>query len=317
MLTHRGFSAWIVVEGKPLPEYLVAVDSSKNRVSCWIPSEEGKNFAVHWKDHGGKVDSCSFITLDGFVVPGRFLFGNGEASRQGVRTSATTERPFVFQKVDEAASEISSESPPKEIGMVTLRVKRVARVETRPANPIQELPKTLLGKRKPGDFCVGFGEEKGTDEQHPSTWSVIAHDKTVPGSKQPSTYVSFVFRYRSREFLEAQGIATELEPVCAPAVTKRAPVRRVVSLPSSMPSLDIREPPRKKTKLAMIPPLGPYSRPVQDMRRTASCKVEPKKQDGFPGRRMFTFSALTPESPWGDSGTSSPEAGFSQSSGTD
>ena len=42
MLTHRGFSAWIVVEGKELPEYLAAVDSDANRVSCWIPGDEGQ-----------------------------------------------------------------------------------------------------------------------------------------------------------------------------------------------------------------------------------------------------------------------------------
>ncbi|KAF8077820.1 hypothetical protein FPV67DRAFT_1463135 [Lyophyllum atratum] len=254
MLTHRGFSAWIVVDGKPLPEYLVAVDSNANRVSCWIPSEEGKNFAVHWQDHGAQVDTCSFITLDGFVVPGRFLFGDGEASRQGVRTSASTERPFLFQKVDETASEASSEGASKDIGMITLRIKRVARADLKPANTILELPKTLLGKRKAGDFCVGFGEEKEAQERFPSTWSVVPHDKTVPGANRPSTYVSFVFRYRSREFLEAQGIATEAEPVHAPP-PRRAPIRRVVSLPPSMPSLDIRVPPRKKAKLAMIPPL--------------------------------------------------------------
>jgi hypothetical protein len=55
---------------------------------------------VHWKDHGGKVDTCSFITLDGFVVPGRFLFGEGETWRQGVRSSMNTERPFMFQRVE-------------------------------------------------------------------------------------------------------------------------------------------------------------------------------------------------------------------------
>jgi hypothetical protein len=42
MLTHRGFSAWIVADGETLPEYLVAVDSNANKVSCWIPSKEGQ-----------------------------------------------------------------------------------------------------------------------------------------------------------------------------------------------------------------------------------------------------------------------------------
>ncbi|KAJ8586104.1 hypothetical protein M405DRAFT_744160 [Rhizopogon salebrosus TDB-379] len=96
MLTHRGFSAWIVSEGQQIHEYLVAVDKKANRVSCWIPSEAGKTFSIHWKDAGTNVHSCTFITLDGFVVPGRFLFGEGSASRDGIRTGPSTERPFVF-----------------------------------------------------------------------------------------------------------------------------------------------------------------------------------------------------------------------------
>jgi hypothetical protein len=47
------------------------------------------------------VDSCGFIKLDGFIVPGRFLFGQGITSRGGVRASKSTERPFMFQKVKE------------------------------------------------------------------------------------------------------------------------------------------------------------------------------------------------------------------------
>lgn len=45
------------------------------------------------------MDSCGFIILDGLVVPGRFLFGEGITSRGGVRASKSTERPFMFQKV--------------------------------------------------------------------------------------------------------------------------------------------------------------------------------------------------------------------------
>lgn len=47
------------------------------------------------------MDTCGFITLDGFTVPGRFLFGEGTACRGGVRTSRTTERPFIFQNISE------------------------------------------------------------------------------------------------------------------------------------------------------------------------------------------------------------------------
>ena len=116
MLTHRGFSAWIVSNGAPIDEYLVTVDEKNHCVSCWVPGDEGRvsvhsattsagshesqTFSVHWRDHGSRIDSCGFISLDGFVVPGRFLLGDGETSRQGVRTGNATERPFVFGRVE-------------------------------------------------------------------------------------------------------------------------------------------------------------------------------------------------------------------------
>ncbi|KAH0583727.1 hypothetical protein H2248_009334 [Termitomyces sp. 'cryptogamus'] len=307
MLTHRGFSAWIVVDGKPLPEYLIAVDSNKNCVSCWIPSEEGKSFSVYWQDHGGQVDTCSFITLDGLVVPGRFLFGCGTASRQGVRTSLSTERPFVFQKVDQAVENISAlEGSSKDSGMIILRIKRVARVETHPPNPMLELPSTYVGKRKPGDHCIGFGQEARTNEQYPSTWSVVAYEEKERKNTKPSTYVSFVFRYRSREFLEAQGIITDLESETIYSSTpKQAAGRRVVSLPSTMPFVDLTMPPKKKAKTSMISQLGP-GRLAPDTRRTVSLKVNPKRPGEFPGQGLLVPSEIQRESPWGfskDNGT--------------
>lgn len=99
MLSHLGFSAWISCEDKPLPEF--EVHATSNRVTCWIPSKEGRAFVVHWRDEGSKIDTAAYITLDGFVVSGRFLFGEGKASRGGVRTGISSERPFVFSRVDE------------------------------------------------------------------------------------------------------------------------------------------------------------------------------------------------------------------------
>ncbi|KAJ7097743.1 hypothetical protein B0H15DRAFT_822419 [Mycena belliarum] len=281
MLTHRGFSAWIVVDGKPVPEYLVAEDPKAAKVSCWIPSEEGQKFSVHWKDHGGKVDSCAFISLDGLVVPGRFLFGSGEASREGVRSSATTERPFIFQTLDQ--DEPSGHAVNKDVGMITLRIKRITRVASRPANPFQQLPSVTLGKRKAGDVCVSFGENKAAFDQFAFTWSVKPYEKDASsGSKYPSTYVSFTFRYRSREFLQMQGIMPESE-MPLPPPTRRVPTRRVSSAPA-MPTPKAQavlitpraspSPPKKKPKLQEKPYLPTATRrprrPSADMRRAVS-----------------------------------------------
>lgn len=42
-------------------------------------------------------------------------------------------------------------------------------------------------------FLIRFGAERPAEFQHPSTWSVEPFDKQTPGS-----YVTFVFRYRSK-----------------------------------------------------------------------------------------------------------------------
>ncbi|TFK76338.1 hypothetical protein BDN72DRAFT_830895 [Pluteus cervinus] len=291
MLTHRGFSAWIVVDGESLPEYLVAVDEDAHRVSCWVPSEEGQTFSVYWKDHGGKVDTCGYITLDGLVVPGRFLFGEGTAFRQGIRSGKNAERPFLFKRTDETDDDSPSGSATKDSGMVILRIKRVNRVSGHQPNPIPEEPQKLLGKRKAGDICVGFGEEMPAYEQYTSTWTVKPYgEDDSAGSKTPSTYVSFVFRYRTKEFLEMQGILTGKKETHSVAL-HRGPARRVASLPLKMPS-GFGSPPKKKPKIAPSSVrLSPSwrRRSSIDMRRSVSWKVIPTNTHAFPGQSMILF----------------------------
>jgi hypothetical protein len=118
------------------------------------------------------VSTCAFIMLDGVVVPGRFLHGEGAASRGGVRVSKTTERPFVFKKVKETSSyvsynngpllteqwtEVATQEDSKEAGLIILKVKRIKCVAPRAPNPIQFVPPVgTLGMRKQGDLCVGY-----------------------------------------------------------------------------------------------------------------------------------------------------------------
>ncbi|KAJ7343287.1 hypothetical protein DFH08DRAFT_781791 [Mycena albidolilacea] len=310
MLTLNGFSSWIVVEGKPVPEYLVAEDTKSSRVSCWIPGQEGQKFTVFWKDHGGKVDSCAFVSLDGLVVPGRFLFGNGEASRSGVRSSATTERPFIFQKIEE--DEPSNPSANKDVGMITLRIKRIQRVAGRPANPVQQLPSTNLGKRKAGDLSVGFGEHERTFDQFAYTWSVKPYEKDGPSTGRiPKTYVSFVFRYRTREWLQMQGIMPECDIPASPSPpVMRALMRRVSSAPA-VPAPVTQEttlitprasptPPRKKLKMEKpylsASPRRPR-RPSADMRRTVSHQVTCREPSSEQLRRFDPLEEEDPADP--------------------
>lgn len=272
---------------KPLPEYLVAYDSAANRLSCWIPSEEGQKFAVCWRDHGSKVDSCGFITLDGQIVPGRFLFGEGFTQRSGFRTSRTTERPFEFQKVPDIAGDTIDQAANKETGMIILRIKRVVRISSRPPNLIQDTPPAFaLGKRRPGDICVGLGEETESP-QYGSTWHVVPHGEDSRSRKVPSTYVSFVFRYRTAEFLEAQGIFTERKPITVPS-------RRVASLPPSMikaesPSSGLPMLPKLTTAVTNHYPNASYRWPSIELRRTVSWKATATTSNSPGVQRYFVL----------------------------
>ncbi|KIM48895.1 hypothetical protein M413DRAFT_89409 [Hebeloma cylindrosporum] len=289
MLKHRGFSAWIESNGNAVPEYLVALDETANRVSCWIPGIEGQTFTVYWQDHGGTIDSCAFITLDGLVVPGRFLFGDGIASRGGVRVSKSSEKPFIFQKVPENVSESPLQSSGKDAGMIILKIKRIRRVAVRPANSLQSLPSSVLGKRKVGDLSIGFGQEVKAYEQYDTTWQVTAYEDETPGAK-PSTYVSFVFRYRSPEFLEIQGIAMEEKKSTQ---TPKRSSRRIASLPPHLrcESEELEKPPIKRPR--MVPSMWGHAfptdarRPSAELRRTVSWTATQQPMSQAAGEGQF------------------------------
>jgi len=296
MLNHRGFSAWLVSDGQEMHENLVAVDDKNHRVSCWVASEPGRTFTVYWRDHGGKVDTCAYITLDGFVVPGRFLFGDGIACRQGVRTGNATERPFIFSKVDETRNETAAECAAKDVGMIILRIKRIERVGGRPSNTIQKVPNTNTGTRGPGEHCIAFGDEKEAFQQYSTTWSVRPYKTDKPSSDKPSTYVTFVFRYRSPEFLKVQGIISEIHN---PSMPKRTQMRRVASAPPASngpmtPSPSPSPSPRRQelnlsSSVMQALSLRPQrSRKAPEARRVMSLRGVPQN-DRFPGQGLICF----------------------------
>ncbi|THG98969.1 hypothetical protein EW026_g3295 [Hermanssonia centrifuga] len=144
MVAHRGFSAWITCGEKRLQEYEVVVDTKTNKVSCWIPCAVGQKFSVHWEDEGTGIDSAGFIILDGFTVPGQFLF---------------------------------------EAGMITLKIKQIKRtsLDHNPNTP-RRPPPPIQGRRNIAQACVGYGAKRDTEAQHPKTWSCEPYDKANPGS---------------------------------------------------------------------------------------------------------------------------------------
>ncbi|KAJ3510282.1 hypothetical protein NLJ89_g4769 [Agrocybe chaxingu] len=219
----------------------------------------------------------------------------------------------MFKAIDETAIGSSNVVNNKDLGLISLKIKRVRLLDGRPANPIQAAPSPVLGKRKAGDLCIDFGEEETQPfEQSAVTWAVSSYEDDTPGAK-PSTYVSFAFRYRSPDFLEAQGIIPEGElttialtkkepatpkiPLVMPAVLpmppplalplpapKMPPPRRMASLPAPPVRLESEEPPPPATRPAKKPrlssdalgnpPVRTLRRPSHELRRAASTPVK-------------------------------------------
>ncbi|KAL6300130.1 hypothetical protein BKA93DRAFT_741087 [Sparassis latifolia] len=232
MLTYRGFSAWITCEDREVIEYEATIDAKSNRVTCWIPSQEGKNFVVNWRDHGSQVETATYINLDGFVVPGQFLFGEGDAMRSAVRVGEDMERPFVFQRIEGVPRG-------KDVGTILVRIKRIKRKELRPSNAPQTPPAMTQGRRGIGEPCIGYGEERAARQRFETTWKIEPFDKRNPGA-----YVVFAFRYRSRGFLVSQDIMspddsefrTPPTPLLASSPPTPVSMSPTAATPSSTPS---------------------------------------------------------------------------------
>jgi hypothetical protein len=120
MLQLPNFSAWISSGEDVLPEYGVHTSRTQGRAVCHIPILPGavsshtatcvyplahmplpvsKPFIIHWRQHDTHAQTCSYLDIDGTTIPGKFLTGEDEAFRSGVRTGSTTERPFLFPQL--------------------------------------------------------------------------------------------------------------------------------------------------------------------------------------------------------------------------
>ncbi|KAF5373850.1 hypothetical protein D9758_000678 [Tetrapyrgos nigripes] len=245
-LHHMGFSAWVSVNGQPLPIFLTAMED--NQISCWIPSTPGQNFKVHWKDNGSNIETMGFIVLDGNVVPGKFLLGSGEAVREGARVSQTTQRPFMFQTVQEEHRHGSSTSTNKDVGSILLKIKRIKLGAVRPPNDFRSIP-SGPGHNRAGEAYDRYGPESPASRQTEATWDIMPYDDDGSGSvNRAKTYVSFLFRYRTLEFLRGQGIVnnTPKLPPMLPPSARPSSTRRIVSAPviSTTPMPSAPPPPR-------------------------------------------------------------------------
>ncbi|KAI0659682.1 hypothetical protein C8Q70DRAFT_980345 [Cubamyces menziesii] len=227
-MLHRGYDIWITDdEGRRMPEYKMEVEGHNGKtVACYIPSESGKRFAIHWKDYNGLHTSSMSMVVDGTHRVGNVCRPNDHGHRIGIRTDhAEVYHPFQFAALrttddDSALLETKAHALEK-LGTIEVNVTRVhshvRRAAFRPqafsgVGAVHERSKKL------GAHCVTLGEGVRVRRLH-------GRCKSRPLDPREGPYATFTFRYRPAALLQAQGIMPPPAPEAGPSLAKHEKVQ--------------------------------------------------------------------------------------------
>ncbi|KAG2364568.1 hypothetical protein BDR07DRAFT_777612 [Suillus spraguei] len=237
MLKLQEYTAWISVDGKPLDTYAVETSLVTNEVTCWIPSEAGKEFSVHCQNTSapGPDTIGAFVYIDGqgchgslferwnvnhtvkishaFIsdrITKSFVFSTVRLTGTSARRQFVGSMPHCCPDEDEFV-----DTSLADLGQIQVRVCRVALGEYyNPAqNQLQTEHKVHERSKKAVTHCVGLGMETMIPQTMLRKSQCIGH----PLAK-------FTFKYRDRNLLKANGIM----PV--PAHLKRKASLEIIDL---------------------------------------------------------------------------------------
>ncbi|KAH9903459.1 hypothetical protein C8Q73DRAFT_674764 [Cubamyces lactineus] len=199
-LTLKGYSASIRCEDKDLEVYDVRVEG-EDKVSCWIASEAGKTFTVHYGGESAETLMCVHTHMDSRLVHLRAHTRCRTGSAKYVHISATEVRPFLFASLvltdDEATASTEVNG---ELGTISIKMFRVkAFVENQApytGTSVANIGPVHERSKKAGVHAVAFGD---IIMKEPQTTSRAIEQECKP-------FATFVFHYRPIEHLQALGI---------------------------------------------------------------------------------------------------------------
>ncbi|KAJ7656665.1 hypothetical protein B0H17DRAFT_993018 [Mycena rosella] len=204
---HSGFSAWVTIDGKEAIEYDLETSEDQNTVTCWIPSELGKRFVVHWKNSAYHHDTLGQVSMDGTWAAGQFIRHRipslpAATHCDGV-SDGTSVKPFVFSSLeltDDDAFLGGSESLHQELGVIQLSITPVqitgASDKTPKSRSLSEMKVHERAKKAvTQQIMLGKAEQLAKPKSY-SSWKRTGPD-----------LVKLCFKYRPLDVLQANGIA--------------------------------------------------------------------------------------------------------------
>lgn len=209
MPTFGTVNACINVDGTSLPEYGVQTNEAQREVTCWIPSEVGKNFSVSWYTTDLSIETEGSVVLDGrnvgSIIIRAYTIRRPEFESEYV--SPTTCRDFSFAPIKYTDDDGYLSVPTQDVGNIKLTIWRIELGEINTQfSKLKDVPDVTLHERskKLGAHCVHFGDIQNA--------TPITFYKT----NKIEVLARFVFRYRPIDLLRANGVAPPLprqEPV--------------------------------------------------------------------------------------------------------
>ncbi|KJA16177.1 hypothetical protein HYPSUDRAFT_207241 [Hypholoma sublateritium FD-334 SS-4] len=208
MLQLDNFLAWVTVDGRELTEYGVEYSQNLLCATCWIASEQQKNFVVNWRDTVRPDHSIGRMTVDGVrcgVSKGINRKGyradpsteRDSAQQRGVPTSINKDRLLVFSKLDLTDDDRYLDSAVSdELGDIKLEITYVKKGEKK--------------RLKVAPFATESKVHERTQklaQHHTSLGQTVEGERKVTHSIKPvgNTKV-FLFKYRPLDILKARGL---------------------------------------------------------------------------------------------------------------
>ncbi|KAF7322065.1 hypothetical protein MKEN_00729600 [Mycena kentingensis (nom. inval.)] len=204
--------AWVEIDKQTAEEFDVETNEDERTVTCWIPSELDKTFAVCWEVRDFAGASSGDVYVDGTYCGATFL--RDTVILPAVRTvdgvfSETELEPFQFSslKISDDDSLLLQESTNlTNLGCIEIHFFRVT-IGARTTSTARKLPALELHEQT----------KKAVTQQVQLAKAIPAEEKFYHVVRQGPCILKFVFRYRPIDVLRANGIAPPLERSASPS----------------------------------------------------------------------------------------------------
>ncbi|KAF9036255.1 hypothetical protein BJ165DRAFT_1507585 [Panaeolus papilionaceus] len=220
MPSKDSFSVWVEVDGVRLREYgeVVRVGENGCEISCWIPSEAGKQFTICVLDEDRIFHSGCYTSIDGIPLPrSKLIFArrrlvdtppNTPSLRiKGFDVSPTSTKPFIFSTCELVEDEDAGERSLSQLGQINLVIREMEVISSgcAPLSTSQQatnLPALRISERAKKAMVHGIqlGDEVQTGKRDSHITKRIRH------------VVEFVFKYRPLDVLKADGVIPATAP---------------------------------------------------------------------------------------------------------